>query len=79
MINVMLNIAYVHAAHTPYVMEHYHKISLVSDNVSKTSNYQTHMSRDMGFPTMWYVVCATSKSSEQPAHTRSLIRVIASR
>ena len=38
----MLNIAYVHAAHTPYVMEHYHHISLVSDHVSKTSNYQTH-------------------------------------
>ena len=26
----MLNIAFVHAAHTPYVMEHYHHISLVS-------------------------------------------------
>ena len=25
------------------------------------------------------VVCATSKASDQPAHTRSLIRVIASR
>ena len=35
----MLNIAYVHAAHTPYVMEHYDHISLVSDHVSKTSNY----------------------------------------
>ena len=33
----MLNVAFVHAAHTPYVMEHYHNISLVSDHVSKTS------------------------------------------
>ena len=34
------------------------------------------MSRDMRFPT---VACATSKASEQPAHTRSLIRAFASR
>ena len=39
-VNVMLNIAYVHAVHTPYVMEHYHNIGLVSDHVSKTSNYR---------------------------------------
>ena len=34
----MLNIAYVHTAHIPFVIEHYHHISLVSDHVSKTSN-----------------------------------------
>ena len=34
------------------------------------------MSRDMIFPTM---VCTTSKASDQPAHTRSLIRAFASR
>ena len=31
----------------------------------------------MRFPTMW--VCATSKGSDQPAHTLSLIRAFASR
>ena len=36
-----------------------------------------HMSRDMRFPTMWYV--RQANDSDQPAHTRSLIRAIASR
>ena len=31
------------------------------------------------YPTMWYVVLATSKASDQPAHTRFLIRAFASR
>ena len=36
-----------------------------------------HLSRDMRFPTMWYVRLA--KASDQPAHTRSLIRAFSSR
>ena len=36
-----------------------------------------HMSRNMRF--FNNVVCATSKVSDQPAHTRSLIRAFASR
>ena len=35
-----------------------------------------YMSRDMGI--LNNVVCATSKGSDQPAHTRSLIRAFAS-
>ena len=34
-----------------------------------------HLSHDMIFPTMWYVQPAVS---DQPAHTRSLIRALAS-
>ena len=35
-----------------------------------------NMSRSMRFPTMWYVR-ATSKASDHPAHTHSLIRAFA--
>ena len=34
-----------------------------------------HLSRDMRFPTMWYVPSA--KGSDQPMHMRSLIRAFA--
>ena len=37
---------------------------------------QTNMSRDMRFSNN--VLCVTSKTSDQPAHTHSLIRVFAS-
>ena len=33
-----------------------------------------YLSSDMRFPTMWYVRPVASKGSDQPAHTRSLIR-----
>ena len=35
-----------------------------------------YISRDMRFPAMWYV--RQAKGSDQPAHTRSLIRTFAS-
>ena len=39
-------------------------------------DYIDQMSRDMRFPTMWYV--RPQKTSDQPAHPRSLIRAFAS-
>ena len=36
-----------------------------------------NLRRNMRYRTMWY--CATSKPSDQPAHTHSLIRAFASR
>ena len=51
--------------------EHNHKVPFVIS----WPNY--NMSRDMGFPNN--VVCATSKVSDQPAHTCSLTRAFASR
>ena len=40
---------------------------------------EKQMSRDMRFPAMWYVRPATNEASDQPAHTRSLIRAFACR
>ena len=37
---------------------------------------KAYLSQCMRFPTMW--LCATGKASDQPAHTRSLIRALAS-
>ena len=45
------------------------------------SGHQSYLSQDMRYPIMWYVQPAeaqTSKGSDQPAHTRSLIRAYAS-
>ena len=39
--------------------------------------WSEYMSRNMRFPTMWYL--RSAKASDQPAHMRSLIRAFASR
>ena len=44
--------------------------------VEEITPYKPSMSRNMRFPTMWYVRPAVS---DQPAHTRSLIRAFACR
>ena len=46
--------------------------------------FKTHMPHPMIIYEPWHVIsnnveCATSKGSDQPAHTRSLIRAFASR
>ena len=54
---------------------HTHLLFLKWFNVTGENKYI--LSREMRFQTMF--LCATSKASDQPAHTRSLVRAFASR
>ena len=50
-----------------------------ADFQSTLNACKTYMSRDLRFPTMWYVRPAKAQTSLRPGHMRSLIRAFASR
>ena len=59
-------------------------MSILHDGIMRNFCVNTSYSREFIIFEPWHeisnnVVCATSKASDQPAHTRSLIRAFASR
>ena len=66
--------------HLPYLLVVFDLNKVICDRVYNIETafglLNSYMSRDMISNN---VVCATSKGSDQPAHTRSLIRAFASR